>query len=322
MTKLPRWFILTLIVFVLSLLAYRILTEWQSGRVVTGFVQDPSQSLKRDQGRTQIALLGIGGKGHAGGDLTDSMIVFSYNYEERELTLIPLPRDIWVPSLAAKINTAYHYGNEQGIGTELVKTSMTEVVGLPIHYVLVLDFAGFERMIDSVGGIDLVVERSFTDYKYPIPGKEDAVPESLRYEQLQFTAGPTHLDGATALKFARSRNSEGEEGTDFARSRRQELVINAFKDKLLSSNTFLNFTTLDSLRRSLSDSIITDLSDQELGSLIRLFIGTARGASPTRTLDLSNQFINPKDKSPYLGQWVLVPLNSFTQLHQYVEENL
>lgn len=316
MSKLPRWFIIFLLVFLISLISWRIFREWHSTQVVTGFIQDPETSLQQSDLHTQIAFMGIGGASHEGGDLTDSIIVFSYNHEQKSSVMIPIPRDIWVPSLAAKINTAYHYG-----GIPLAKTALTEVIGLPIHYVVILDFAGFERMIDAVGGIDVTVEHSFDDYKYPIPGLEDAYPESTRYEHLHFDAGTAHMDGALALKFARSRHSEGDEGTDFARSARQELVINAFKDKLLSTRTLLNISTLSTLRQSLSSSLITDLSDQEFGSLVRLFVSTVNQTKSVRTLDLTSQFINPKNASLYQNQWVLIPATSFTELAQYVKDN-
>lgn len=317
MPKLPRWIIVILTIFIGSLIAWRIFQKWQSGRVVTGFIQDPGVNLQQGDSRTQIALMGIGGEGHEGGDLTDSIIVYSYSHKDNRGVMIPLPRDIWVPSMAAKLNTAYHYGS-----LPLAKTAITEVIGLPIHYVVILDFAGFERMIDAVGGIDVVVAHTFDDYKYPIPGLETAEPESSRYEHLHFDAGLTHMDGNLALKFARSRHSEGDEGTDFARSARQELVVNAFKDKLLSTRTLLNLSTLSALRQSLSSSLITDLSDQEFGSLIRLFINATSQSTIVRTLDLTNQFINPQNTSLYQNQWVLVPITSFTDLAKYVQDNL
>lgn len=295
-----------------------------SGQVVTGLAQDPAQTLQNVNGRTNVVFLGIGGEDHEGGDLTDSIIVFSYDHPSQRATLIPIPRDIWVPSLQARINTAYHYGNErrEGGGRDLMKSSVSEVIGQPIAYVVVLDFHGFETTIDTIGGIDVDVAQSFDDYLYPIAGKEDAEPESARYEHLHFDKGMTHMNGATALKFARSRHAEGDEGTDFARSKRQEKVILAFKDKLLSSKTLLNITTLQNLVSSVSDSLDTDIKDIEAGAFIRLFLSYAQsGKSPT-SVSIEDLYLVPKNKSAYQNQWVLIPKTNIGDIHAYVAKAL
>ncbi|MEI8232879.1 MAG: LCP family protein, partial [bacterium] len=184
--------------------------------IVKGVVGSPSTNLKTDAGRTNILLMGIGGEGHEGGDLTDSMLFVSFNLLDNTADIIPIPRDIWVPSMKAKINTAYHYGKERRSdgGLALAKSAVAETLGVPVHYAVTLDFQGFVKAIDAVGGIDVEVQNTFDDYKYPIPGKETVEPESDRYEHIHFDAGLTHMDGATALKFTRSRHAEGDEGTD------------------------------------------------------------------------------------------------------------
>ncbi|HBO10749.1 TPA: hypothetical protein DD448_02265 [Candidatus Collierbacteria bacterium] len=251
------------------------------------------------------------------------MILVSLHLASRQVTLIPIPRDIWVDSLRAKVNTAYHYGEEKraGGGQDLVKSAITEITNLPIHYLVILDFAGFVRAIDAVGGLDLNVDTSFTDNKYPIPGKESAEPESARYETLQFTAGPTHMDGTLALKFARSRHAEGEEGTDFARSRRQEKILLAFRDRVFSSSTLFNAQTLTNLKNSLNSSLISNIEDQEFGSFLKLFLSMSKDSS-SPSLDLSTLFINPQDTRPYDRQWVLIPRDSWQTIHDYVAQNL
>ncbi len=315
--------ILLIIVVALGLLAG--LAWWYlhgrpSGRVATGMVQDPISNLQSVSGRTNVLLLGVGGKDHEGGDLTDSMIVMSYDHATGKAFLISIPRDIWVPSLKAKINSAYHYGNDRNpqAGLSFVKADVGEVIGQPIQYAVILDFQGFEKMIDAVGGVDITVDTAFDDYLYPIAGKEDAEPESARYEHLHFDAGLQHMDGATALKFARSRHSVGDEGTDFARSKRQQKVIVAFKNKLLSSSTLFSASTLQNLLNGAKDTLVTDASDIETGAFIRLFLTYAKsGATPT-TISLVDLFINPKDTTPYAGQWVLIPKTNIGDIHDYV----
>lgn len=324
-TKKRAWGKIALaVILVIALVIWGYFYNRPSGKIVGGITGDPEQTLTSYEGRTNVVFLGIGGEGHAGSDLTDSIIVFSYHHDSGQLTMIPLPRDIWITSMQAKINTAYHYGNErrEGGGRDLAKSAVAETLGIPIHYALVLDFQGFEKMIDAVGGIDLVIDNSFEDKRYPIPGKETVEPESERYEHLKFEAGPAHLTGDLALKFARSRYAEGEEGTDFARSKRQEKVINAFKDKLLSSETWLNIGTLQSLVGQVEDSLDTDIGDAEKGAFIRIFLSYSKKGNPATSIDLTTLFYTPKNLSPYKGQWVLIPLKSIEEIYTYVDAKL
>ena len=291
--------------------------------LVTGVISNPADNLETRDRRVNVVLLGIGGDGHEGSDLTDSIMFISLNVDSKKALLIPIPRDIWVSSMKAKINTAYHYGLErrEDGGRDLVKSAVAEVVGQPVHYVLVLDFAGFEKAIDAIGGIDVMVDATFDDYKYPIPGKEDAEPESERYTHVHFDKGSTHMNGATALQFTRSRHALGDEGTDFARSKRQEKVLVSFRDKLLSSKTLLNNSTVSTLLRNIESSIDTDITEKEYGSFGKLALAMDMHAGLT-SLSLESYLISPKNKSPYQGQYVLIPQTNWQELHTYVQENL
>lgn len=234
----------------------------------------PSPTPSPIRTEKNILLLGYGGGGHAGGKLTDTIMIASLRPEERTIALISLPRDLWVqlPILGEtlsgwKLNAAFaigaddknyrfkseHYTGTHG-GGALAKFAVTKVTGLPIDGYVAVDFASFVRTVDLVGGIDVVVEKTFDDYQYPIEGEEENTcgksPEELlaieatasaevaeklfpcRYEHLHFDRGLQHMDGETALKFARSRHS-AQDGNDFGRSQRQKLVILALKDKML-----------------------------------------------------------------------------------------
>jgi LCP family protein required for cell wall assembly len=291
--------------------------------IVSGVVADPLGSLKSEGGRTNVLLLGIGGQGHEGGDLTDSILVVSFNLSGNTATMIPIPRDIWIPSMKAKINTAYHYGNDRRAdgGLDLAKSGVSEILDIPIHYALTLDFQGFVKAIDAVGGVDVNVERSFDDFKYPIPGKETSQPESSRYEHLHFDSGMTHMDGTTALKFARSRHAEGDEGTDFARGSRQQKIILAFKDKLFSTGTIFGTNVITKLKESVSSSIDTDITSREYGGFFKVFLGLG-SKDNIASLSLAEKLTSPKSTKEYLGQWVLVPTGSWEEIHAYVAQEL
>jgi anionic cell wall polymer biosynthesis LytR-Cps2A-Psr (LCP) family protein len=164
------------------------------------------------------------------------------------ISLISIPRDIWIPEIRAKINTTYHYGNiqpERGGGLNFSKQIVSEVTGQPVNYALVIDFSGFQDIINTLGGVDVTVDRSFTDTKYPVAGRENDLcggdpTLACRYETIHFDQGLTHMDGATALTFVRSREGDNGENTDFARSARQQKVISAVGKKVLSINTILS----------------------------------------------------------------------------------
>ena len=292
--------------------------------VVTGLVADPATNLDSTVNRTNLVVMGTGGEGHQGGDLTDSMIFISLSHLTHSVTMISIPRDIWVTSLKAKVNTAYHYGNEKrsGGGLDLARSAVSEILGQPVHYSLSLDFAGFVKVIDALGGIDVDVLRTFDDYKYPIPGREDAEPESERYTHLHFDAGMTHMDGTTALQFARSRHAEGDEGTDFARSSRQQKIILATRDKILSSETLLSYDTLKNLLAGITSSMDTDIEEDEFASLFRFFLAYENSSQSLHAVDITSLVSNPKNTREYGGQWVLVPSVSWDNIYTYVAQNL
>ncbi|KKR74707.1 MAG: Cell envelope-related transcriptional attenuator, partial [Candidatus Curtissbacteria bacterium GW2011_GWD1_40_8] len=130
--------------------------------------------LKSDNGRTNILLLGIGGQGHEGPDLSDTMILASVDKEGKDVVLVSIPRDLWAPGVSAKINAVYAYGQEKDeSGLSQVKKASVELFGLPIHYAFRIDFDGFIKAIDLVNGLDVEVENTFVDSRYPIAGRQD-----------------------------------------------------------------------------------------------------------------------------------------------------
>lgn len=288
-----------------------------------------SDKLETFKGRTNVLVLGIGGEGHSGADLTDTLIFFSIKKETNNVLMLSIPRDLWVPSLRAKINTAYHYGEEKELGKGLVlaKAAVAEVLGVPVHYATVVDFTGFVKAVDLLGGVDIEVERSFDDFKYPIPGKEDAQPESERYEHLHFGAGWQRMDGATALKYSRSRYAEGEEGTDFARSRRQQRLVKALFDKILSTQTLLDLGKVSQLLEILGQSVKTEVKPEDYPYFLKMAIKVKKENLRSVVLDGWQEedglLVNPPKTKDYDYQWVLVPRDGdWAKIHEWVERLL
>ncbi|MEN9407979.1 MAG: hypothetical protein RLZZ455_1195, partial [Candidatus Parcubacteria bacterium] len=272
-------------------------------------------SLKDTDNRVNILLLGIGGGSHEGPNLTDTIIFVSIDPRLKKMTLVSIPRDLWVPTLQAKINSAYSTGQdkENAGGLKLTKAVVSDILGQQIDYGLRIDFDGFVKAVDMMGGLEITVDRVLDDYAYPISGKEedacgknddeiaslsaqiatDSATESeafpCRYEHLHFDPGVTHMDGTTALKFVRSRHALGREGSDFARSKRQEKVIQAFKDKLLSADTFLNPVKVVSLIDVFKGSIDTDIKQDEYDDFIKLAQKMKGAAVKSAILDFGDE---------------------------------
>lgn len=276
--------------------------------VVAQVVLDATPLVQVD-GITNVAIYGVGGEGHEGADLTDTILVASLRHSDHSVKLLAIPRDIWVESLKIKINSAYHYGNLKGSGEglKMANQALAEVLGVPIQYSVLIDFTGFIKLVDTVGGVEVSVVNTFDDYKYPIPGLENAEPESSRYEHLHFDAGLQHMDGVTALKFARSRHAEGLEGTDYARGARQQLIISALKDRFFSSKTLLNLKTLTAISDSLKSSVDTDITSVLYRSFFEYGLQFKTNNQNLESGAIVDYLTNPKDLRPYGGAWVLLP---------------
>ncbi len=295
-----------------------------------GFFGKPSQNLESTSDITNFLLLGIRGEGADSPLLTDTMIIFSYNHETKTPTVISIPRDLWVPSKLTKINTTYLYGEEAspGAGIAMTQGAILEVLGLPIHYTAVIDFEVFKQAIDLVGGIDVDINPGFTDPEFPIPGKEKSLPISSRYETITFATGSSHLDGETSLKFVRSRHSFGDEGTDFARSRRQQQVISALREKMINPAFLLDQKKVNALLEIISSHLKTNFPASLYPTLAKLALDTKD--QEIKTLSLTNLpdadgvtiLFNPPAKN-YSGQWVLVAKdNNWNALKQYIKSHL
>lgn len=289
------------------------------------FIFAPKAEIKSFHDYTNILILGKGGEGHEAPDLTDTIIFASVNLAKHSIVLVSLPRDIWVPEIRAKLNSAYYWGNQKGSGGGLImaKSLVEEIVGQPVHYAVVVDFSGFKEMVDALGGVEVNVERGFVDYKYPIPGRENdecgGDPQLLcRYETVSFSAGRQLMNGETALKFVRSRNAQGDEGTDLARETRQQRVITAIEEKLLSMQVILHPKKLLAFSQALGSSVETDIDSQEVAVLGRRIL-EARKSVVSSVLP-EDYLENPPTSPRYDNLYVFVPKDgSWDKLHEWVK---
>jgi len=206
------------------------------------------------EGRINIMLIAVGGEGHKGQNLADTIMVASIVPETNQVALLSIPRDLYVQvpeeDYYSKINAVHAYGEAQkeGQGPIVLQSLVEEITGQPIHYYGRIDFQGFKQVLDAVGGIDITIDNSFFDY----------------WHKIDFRAGQEHMDGERTLAYVRARYVEGPEGGDFKRAARQQQVLLALRENIFSVNTALDFGAISSILDSVAENVRTDMQLWEM----------------------------------------------------------
>lgn len=229
-------------------------------------------------GRVNILLLGIGGPGHDGPDLTDTMVVMSVDPVNDTAVLLSIPRDLWVKmpvnyfGSQQKINAAYESGkyhylgkmDASGANAAAVEAGFAaddqvvkDVLGVNINYHVLINFQAFRQAIDTVGGVTVDVPTELND---PTMAWEN------NWNPILAEPGVQQMDGVKALLYARSRETT----SDFARSQRQRQILVALKDKVLTAGTLSNPTKIDGLMNAFGDNVYSDLSTQGAMRLVSI----------------------------------------------------
>jgi len=256
----------------------------------------------QSDGRTNILFLGEGGGNHPGAALSDTMEVLSINWKTNQMAMLSVPRDLEVnvPGYGyAKINNANATG-----GGKLASQVVSQILGIPIQYFVTLNFTGFTDIVNSVGGVDINVPQAIYDPLYPA---YDNGPYSL----FKLSAGQHHMDGALALKYARSRETT----SDFDRAKRQQQIMEALKSKFLSLNFLADPLKVTSLLNTLGGNLLTSLSVNESYALWTEIKGIDSSNIITKVLDDSANNVLT-DQTNELGD-VLIPkkgLKDYTDL--------
>lgn len=231
--------------------------------------------------RINVLLLGIDARpGEQGPWRTDTMIVATLDPQTKTAGMLAIPRDLYVPIPAPgagenRINTANFYGDSTkypGGGPALAKKTVEYNFAIPIHYYILIDFGGFRKLIDAIGGVDIDVPVAIDDPNYPTP--------DYGIEHLQIPAGLQHMDGDLALKYARSREST----SDFDRSKRQMQVILAARDKALKINLL---SQAPQLLAQFQDTIQTDMTPEQMLALAPIVAQIRPDNIKSRSIDLT-----------------------------------
>ncbi|HSX04990.1 MAG TPA: LCP family protein [Candidatus Saccharimonadales bacterium] len=221
-------------------------------------------------GRVNILLLGVGGPGHDGPDLTDTIVILSVDPVNDTATMVSIPRDLWVDmpinyfGKQQKINAAYESGKYHYIGHldpsnknaaavqagfGAIDTTLKQVLNININYHVLVNFQAFRQAIDTVGGVTVDVPTALVD---PTMAWEN------HWNPVLAPAGVQQMNGVQALLYARSR----ETSSDFARAERQRQILVALKDKVLTAGTLSNPAKIDGLMNAFGDNVYSDLSSQ------------------------------------------------------------
>ena len=251
-------------------------------------------------GRMNLLLIGIDGfnANNYRAARADTIILVGANFATKTAQMLSFPRDLWVqlpnlPQVAeARINTAYHYGEmyqAPGGGPGEVSAVLANTFGLRIDRYAVVNFLAFEQGVDAIGGIDLNLPRPLHDSRYPLRDGSGTIA-------IDFPAGRVHMDGAIALIYARIRH----DSSDFNRMRRQQQVLFAIRDKLLSPETI---PQLPALAQVLFAAVRTDLTLDDIALLGCLGPQINRETIQTWVVDPS--MVNPTKLSD--GAQVLTP---------------
>jgi LCP family protein required for cell wall assembly len=225
---------------------------------------------------------------------SDTLIVVHVDPQQGWAGMLSIPRDSVadIPNLGPqKINAAYAYGfnhaaeiygqgtDPAGGGGALAAQTVEGFLGLKVDYIAQIDFGGFERVVDVLGGVTIDVPQPLLDPNYPTA--------DYGYERLYIPAGLQVLDGPTALRYARSRHSS----SDFDRSRRQQQVLRAILAEVRARGLLSQAALLPSLAETLEQSVSTTMPLGDLDTL-RGLAALAQSLGPERITQLS---INPND---------------------------
>ena len=265
-------------------------------------------SLKGEgEGRINFLLLGIPGGNYPGPKLTDTIIVVSIDTKSNTLAFLSVPRDLWVKPAGynyyTKINSIYTLGEQNkkrgflsfssgSDGLSLMKETVSEILGIPIHYGAVIDFEGFKKIIDTLGGIDIYVEKSIYDPYFP--------NGYGGYTVFSIQKGYQHLDGETALRYARSRKTT----SDFDRAKRQQQVMLAVKKKIEGLG-FWDFGKIYQIITIVGNHFKTDVSPNEIKALISIV--KKIDFSKTIQVVLDSSSTGPLRATHINGAYVLIP---------------
>ncbi|KKP96152.1 MAG: cell envelope-related function transcriptional attenuator, LytR/CpsA family protein, nonfunctional [Candidatus Moranbacteria bacterium GW2011_GWD2_36_12] len=356
-TSKKRW-LKPLLIFVGVIVVIAGVVAWKTGATLnkisvdgnifgslTHMIPGVKDSLEGEEnGRVNVLLLGMRGE-HVtgGGTLADTIMVASFDIQNNKVSMLSIPRDLYVTDPGteskSKINAVYAYGEEKGNGKgiEDMKTVVSDIVGMPVSYALVINFKGFTDLVNAIGGVEVNLTAPFEEalqfneehvcdsevFTVPTGKFEDKTvrtasgrlrvvkqyplctnPNTECGGDFKLPAGKQTLNGDQALCYARARKTT----SDFDRAKRQQLIIQKIKEKALSAGTLTDFSKINAMIDSLGENVKTDMQGWELKRLYELERAMQNQQVVRRVLENSDEGLlyNPP-MTPETG-YILLPI--------------
>lgn len=279
----------------------------------------PSELQGQNEGQINVLLLGMRGNNMPGGGLlADTVMVAAIRPQENKVALVSIPRDLYVSdpgtSGQSKINAVHSMYEEkgEGKGMEAMKQVVSEVTGLPIHYAVRIDFRGFKELVDTIDGVDVYLDNPFSE-PTQFEGEEAA--------NFSLPAGKNHLNGQEALFFVRARYTS----SDFERAKRQQQVLIALKDKMLSLGTLSDFGKMNNILNILGDDVRTDMDISEMKKFFDLESQMQNPQIKQKVFDTSPEGLlySSKADTPEGKTYILLPAGgNYDKIHEAVKNIL
>lgn len=332
------WFISRLLIglglALLALVAFGAITAYRFNQVTQSVFRggsDPAFALGDDlnpqavtqegDSRVNLLLIGRGGPGHDGPDLTDSIIIVSLDPNSRSAILLSLPRDWQVPlpyspETWVRINSVYAFARDyyylqtgsleaaEAGGLESLETTIETALDLQIHYHIFVDFDGFVALIDALGGVELDIPRRLYDVR----------------ASLDLQPGRQVLNGTQALAYVRARYTVA--GGDFGRSANQRNLLLALKDKASGTGLIANFFRANRIIDALGDSVVTNLTFDEAKRLYRIVSDFPVESFGSLDLVSDPVLLVPVDDEGRAVLWPAAGRDDYGQIQEFVRQQL
>lgn len=270
------------------------------------------EDMKQDEfGNVNVLMVWYGGEWHAGSFLADSIMVASFNPKLGAVTMLSVPRDLYVYDtgwgIVWRINEVFSVGvgskREYGSGAQLLTDMVQKVMGITIPYYALVDFGWFKEVVDTLGGITIDVPEAFSDSTYPTANNG--------YMTVTFASWIQNMDGEKALQYARSRHTT----SDFARSLRQQTIVKAIIDKAMSQGLG-TLSKIKKLYGNYTAMVKTNVSIQEIMWLAKYMYDLKHIFSYGYTTECSNLtfkysypgcFLYTPDRDLFGGASIMIP---------------
>jgi polyisoprenyl-teichoic acid--peptidoglycan teichoic acid transferase len=341
----PKWkkvFKRTLIVIVIILALSGLWLGWKfvsNGVKIFGWqgLWDLFRTTKlkgEDEGRVNILLAGnsTDDPGHAGAELTDSIMVVSLNTKDKTGYILSIPRDLYIDvpgSGYSKINEAYQDGKKNNFtepgypqgGMGLLEKTVAQHFGLTLHYYALVNYTALQEAVEAVGGIQVSIQSTDSRGLY-----DPSLDLQTRQPLVNLPNGIVSLDGREALNLARARgNGKGSYGyglADFTRTEHQRKILVALKDKASSAGTLSNPIKLGQLFDSMGNNVQTDLKAGEVRRLYNLSKEVPSSSIKSASLNSVDGKSLLKNYTTRSGQSALIPaagVDDYTAIQAYLQ---